>query len=284
LLERLLVDLTHQLGEVGVDSRMLKGAATAHLDYPDPALRLIEEASLLVRPKHLQVAVSALIDQGWRRQAREPARGYDTRFGKGITLVDTTGLRLTLQRTLASPPFGLGIGIDGLWDRPEHFELAGVRLAALSPEARLVHACLETAAVAPAVVQMRDIIQLVAGDRLDPQRFLEMVGVWRLRAVAAVAIQRAWTTLAVHDAPRLSAWAARYEPTGWERKALARVCNPRVGYAARALPGVRLVRGPVTKLGYIRTLAFPDRIYTNRRRLRRLANAKGLLVRHEPQA
>jgi hypothetical protein len=131
---------------------------------------------------------------------------------------------------------------------------------------------------------MRDIIQLVAGDRVDPERFLEVVGVWRLRAVAAVAIQRAWTTLAVHEVPKLSAWAARYEPAGWESKALARVCNPRVGYAARALPGVRLVRGPVTKLAYIRTLAFPDRIYTNRRRLRRLANAKGLLVRHEAQA
>jgi hypothetical protein len=279
LLERLLVDLAKQLGEIGIDCRMLKGAATAHLDYPGPALRLIEEASLLIRPEHLRSAVSALTSQGWRRQAPEPASGYDVRFGKGITLVDTTGLRLTLQRTLAPPPFGLAISIDELWDRAEHFDLAGVQLAALSPEGRLVHACLETATRAPALVQMRDIVQLVVGERVDSQRFLDMVSAWRLRAVAAMAIQRAWSTLAVHDLPRLSAWAARYEPTGWERKTLARVCTPGVGYAARALPGVRLVRGPFAKLGYLRSVAFPDRVHTNHRRLRRLANAKGILVR-----
>ena len=283
LLERLLVDLIQQLGEIGIDCRMLKGVATAHLDYPDPAFRLVEEASLLIRPEQLRPAVSALTDQGWRRQAPEPAKGYDTRFGKGITLVDTTGLRLTLQRTLAPPPFGLGIRIDELWDRTEHFDLAGVQLAALSSEERLVHACLETATRGPALVQMRDIVQLVVGGRVDPQRFLDTVSAWHLRAVAAFAIQRAWSTLAVHEVPRLSAWAARYEPTGWERKALARVCTPGVGYAARALPGLRLVRGPLAKVGYVRAVAFPDRVHTNRRRLRRLANAKGLLVRHGPR-
>jgi len=283
LLERLLVGLTQQLGEIGIDSRMLKGAATAHLDYPDPALRLIEEASLLIRPQDLRPAVSALTDQGWRRHAPEPARGYDTRFGQGITLVDTTGLRLTLQRTLAPPPFGLGISHDELWDRPDHFCLAGVQLAALSPEARLMHACLETATRVPALVQMRDIVQLVGSERVDPQRFLDMVGAWRQGAVAAVAIQRAWSTLAVHEVPRLSAWAARYEPTGWEHKTLARVCTPGVGYAARALPGVRLVGGPFAKLAYLRTLAFPDRRHTRHRRLRRLVNAKGVLVRRWPR-
>ena len=282
LLERLLVDLALQLAAIGVECRLLKGAATAHLDYPDPALRLIDGASLLILPEHLSTAVSALTDQGWRRQAPEPARGYDTRFGKGITLVDTTGLRLTFQRSLAPPPFGLAIEIDELWDRPEYFSLAGVRLAALSPEARLVHACLETTTREPALVQMRDIVQLVTGNRVDPKRFLDMVSAWHLRAVAAVAIQRAWVTLAVHEVPRLSAWAARYESTRWEEKTVARVCTPGVGYAARALPGVRLVPGPLAKLAYLRAIAFPDRVHTTHRRLRRVANMKGLAVRHPP--
>jgi hypothetical protein len=284
LLERLLAGLGQQLGELGVDSRVLKGAATAHLDYPGASLRLIEEASLLIRPEHLHDAVSALTTQGWRRQAPEPARGYDKRFGKGITLVDVTGLRITLQRTLAPPPFGLGINIDELWDRPEWFELAGTRLAALSPEARLAHACLETATQTPSLVQMRDIVQLVGGGRVDPQRFLEMVSAWRLGAVAAFAIQQSWTTLSVHEVPRLSAWAARYEPTRWEDKSLARVCTPGVGYAARALPGVRLIRGPIAKLAYVRAIAFPDRVHTTHRRLSRVANVRGLMVRHTPPA
>ncbi|MGI9604728.1 MAG: nucleotidyltransferase family protein, partial [Acidimicrobiales bacterium] len=51
---------TAALEKAGVEYRITKGLATAHLDYENPALRQFADADILVRPSQFEGAVSAL--------------------------------------------------------------------------------------------------------------------------------------------------------------------------------------------------------------------------------
>ena len=48
------------LNAAGIEFRVLKGCATAHLDYPDPSLRLTSDVDLLVRQGQLGAATEVL--------------------------------------------------------------------------------------------------------------------------------------------------------------------------------------------------------------------------------
>ena len=48
----------------GLDHRALKGAAVAHLDYPDPALRSFIDVDLLVRAEEWDDAIQVLREAG----------------------------------------------------------------------------------------------------------------------------------------------------------------------------------------------------------------------------
>ena len=50
-LERHLLDVSARLGDAAITVAVLKGAATAHLDYEDPALRQFGDVDLLVHPE-----------------------------------------------------------------------------------------------------------------------------------------------------------------------------------------------------------------------------------------
>ena len=55
-----LVFVARLFQDAGIEFRVLKGCATAHLDYPDPALRLTSDVDLLVRRGQLDAATEVL--------------------------------------------------------------------------------------------------------------------------------------------------------------------------------------------------------------------------------
>ena len=127
--EHSLLDVCTVLEESGIDFRVLKGAATQHLDYREPRLRQFSDIDILVRPKNL--ALSAKL---FERQGATFVSRVET---KGTTLRDSRGVEIDLHsRFLPQVPFP---EMD-IWSHSESFVVAGQTLQALTPAWRLIHA------------------------------------------------------------------------------------------------------------------------------------------------
>ena len=144
-LERELITVIDLLATSGIEARILKGSAVAHLDYPQPALRSFIDLDILVRSTDIDSAVRVLVAAGFVRTLAEPRPGFDRRFDKGTTLVSPAKYELDLHRTFVLGPWGVLVDLDGLWDRGQEFTIAGRTLHALSRANRLLHACYHAA-------------------------------------------------------------------------------------------------------------------------------------------
>lgn len=261
LLERAFLEATDALSAAGVPSRLLKGSAVAHLDYPDPALRPFGDVDLLIHGEDLDRAVDALRPMGMRRREVEPRRGFAARFGKGVTLIGPEGLEIDLHRTLAHGSFGFTVPLDQLWDTRSTIRLAGRDLAALGPEERLLHAAyhLVLGARPMRLLPMRDIAEMALFGTHDDRVLRDRAAAWRAHSVLARAVSVSWTTLKIADVTLLSRWAERHRPTTAEQRQLAaydRIGDP---YGARALDALPYVPGVRGKLAFASSLSLPER-------------------------
>lgn len=281
-LEAELLDAIDALRQVGVDVRVIKGSAVAHLDYPDPALRAFVDVDLLVRGSQFDLAVAALLRAGHTRRFPQPRPGFDARFSKGASFKTPRGAEIDLHRTFVMGPFGLDVVLDDLWkDSPEIFTVADVELPALSRECRLMHACYHAALgdVVARLVPQRDVAQLLLSGRLDRDRVRFLLERWRAQPVVALAVRTTWATLALADIVALSAWAHRYIPSPKAAQELALYHDPQARYAEKSLAAVRAIPSWRDRVAFVRALAFPDADYLQGRprgvaRLRRAALAR----------
>lgn len=267
-LERLLIEVTRRLGEAGISSRVLKGSALAHLDYPDPALRSFGDIDVLVPPHQYDRAVLVLQECGYHKRYDEPRPGFDRRFGKGAELRTPGGLEVDLHRTFVSGPFGLTVRLESLFESGTEFELGGQRLLALIPEQRLLHACFHAALGArPArLTPLRDIVQLALFGDLDVERVMALTTEWKVPAVVAVGIRLAWDTFRIGDVVPLSVWASGFVPDDHERSALNVYMDAtQASFPAQAAAAMRAIPRWSERAAYLRAMAFPDRSYITTR-------------------
>ena len=101
---------------------------------------------------------------------------------------------------------------------------------------------------------------------IDHRRVIELAVAWRGQAVLARGVQLTWTHLALADRVPLSVWAARYQLTPRDRRALA-VYRRRTPYTLKALASLRVIEGTGAKLAFARALALPDRDWLQARGL-----------------
>jgi len=119
------------LGAEGIESRVLKGLATAELDYPDPLRRHTGDVDLAVRPEQLDPAVRVLRSQGYRDH-HEP---FSPHLRYGWTLRSPSDVEIDLHTRLSRrSPLG-----DHLFRGPGE-PLPGLGGHALAAPHRLVHA------------------------------------------------------------------------------------------------------------------------------------------------
>lgn len=263
VLERALLTTTDVLGHAGVDLRVLKGTAVAHLDYPDPAQRCFGDVDLLVRAEQFDAAIEALRAGGYERLFPEPRPGFQRRFGKGNCMVTPEHHEIDLHRTLAMGPFGLTIVLDDLWANGATFRLAGQDVPALAGEERFLHACFHASLgdPIPRLSVLRDVAQMLLTRPLDLDRVRRRSAAWRADAVIARAVALAGDAFALQATEPLLAWARAYEPDGRERQAMAVYTDPHQTYAAKSFAALRAIPGLPAKAAYLRALAFPDRSY-----------------------
>lgn len=268
-LERRLIEAVDVLDAAGLDSRVLKGSAYAHLCYPNPALRVFGDIDLLVRTDAFDDAVAVLDAAGFRRRWAQPRPGFDRRFGKGATLDGPDGVELDLHRTFTLGPYGLKVHLDDLFDSAAVFTVGGRQLQALAAEERFLHTCYHAAlgSPSPRLVPLRDVAQqaLAGREDLDSARVLDLARRWRGQAVLARAIRLAWDMLDVADVLPLSVWAERYEPSREERRALSVYVGRNRSYGAKVVASLGALPGLADKVAFLRALALPQRAFVTER-------------------
>ena len=261
VLERLLLDTVALLTDAGVDQRVLKGSAVAHLAYPDPAQRPFGDVDLLVPIARFDVAVSTLVGAGYTRPRPQLRPGFDRRFAKSVTLISPDGLPLDLHRTIAGGHFGLLLAADDLFRSSDPLVLAGRHLAALNPEQRLLHACYHAVlGAAPPLLALRDIAQMLLATEVDSIEMHRRCRAWQSQAVLARAVTLTWETLALTEAVPLVAWARSYHPTATERRALEAHSAQRRG-GAKTITTLVAITGLRDKVAFLWALAVPQRAF-----------------------
>lgn len=272
-LERELLAVVELLSGGGIEHRVVKGPASAHLDYPDPAMRTFADIDVLVRSEQWDDAVDLLSKSGLARAYLEPRPGFDRRFSKGNTFTMRSGYELDLHRTLIQGPFGQSLVLDDLWAEPATFALAGEWLNALPDDERFLNACFHAALgdIPPRLVLLRDVAQLALVTGVDTDRVIALAVTWQAEAVVARAVNLAWDHLALADKTALSAWALRLRPERRQAAAIQLYLDRREISTALNIAALGWIRGVRDKAFYLRALAFPDREFVVQRYSGRVA-------------
>jgi len=263
-LEQELLELVGLLDRHGINHRVLKGTAVAHLDYADPALRSFIDLDVLVRADDFERTVRVLTDAGFVRTLMEPAPGFDRRFDKGTTLIGSAGYELDLHRTFVLGPWGLVIELEDLWrDGGQEFIVAGRPVRALSRDTRFMHACYHAALGdwPLRLSSLRDVVEMLLriGDDAGPIR--QLAARWHAEAVVAAAIADANRLLGIAPRTELERWAAGYPFSRREEARLALHTHPDKTFAAQALSTLVALPRLRDKADYLRALLLPEPQY-----------------------
>ena len=196
VVEALVLRTADVLAAANVTWRLTKGAAVAHLDYPDPSLRPFGDADILIHPDDWDVAVAALLEAGCRRSSPELDPQWDNRFGKGATLNAPEGLEIDLHRRFAIGRFGVRSRMHELYEGGESITLAGRHIPTLDGAGRLLHSCHHAALGGYRHFRAhRDIAQQLLVTGVDWTSAVETATRWKVDAVVARAITDAWRVL-----------------------------------------------------------------------------------------
>lgn len=207
------------LDRAAVRSWLLKGLASGHVDYPDPALRTSFDADLLVARRDLGTALDALLAAGCRRRT-PPLRGWwERRYARAIELVSPDGVEIDLHAAIADGAFGVSFDHDALRRDSGWVELAGRRCDVLSPAGRLVAASVALVLTrGPNLRLARDIVQLRTRTSVAVDEARRLAGDWE--GVVDEAVARSDEQVVGHsivDRPGLAEGAT---PGAWSSDAM----------------------------------------------------------------
>lgn len=227
--DRRLDEVVAVLGRQGIETCVMHGAANAALDYDRPGLRLYDTLHLLVAPAQREEAVTALMERGilrsegvQRRPRRQTARMYLSR----------EGIRVVVYTSLAPRNFRGSVHAGDLFPSRVTYTPRSVTLSALAREERLIAACVHARlnVYRKDLLAQRDVVQLVLRENLSVRKVERLASAWRLEAVLAEAVRRAWEAFRVPDVVPISAWSRSYRPYGRDRRRLA--AHPLPGFGA----------------------------------------------------
>lgn len=242
-LEQSLLDVAEMLDRADLTFAVLKGGATAHLDYDDPARRQFGDVDLLVDPRDFGQACQAVEQGGWHPGYALPR--HHERFTHAVTFRKTGVItEIDLHQHVAHRALGLMIPTDELLTCRTAFEVAGRRLWALSDLDRLIHACVHMVASRGSYRRLSTVADvLILCSKLEDRAVdvLERAEGWRIRPLVERAIDDAHATALL---PAPGTWSA----------AVARPTRQRDRLVERAYLGEHR-RPAVEELAYLRAMS-----------------------------
>jgi hypothetical protein len=246
----------------GIRHALLKGCATAQLDYPDPAMRVTGDVDVLIARHDHAVAIATLEDAGLHRMAPAFRTGWERRYGKDIALIGDERVEIDLHLALVAGYFGIKMPTAPLLERLVTYEVAGRQMPALDAMGRLLHACIHTASTTPMRLgSAADVVQIAGSGDVDGAAFAVFTMELRCAAIAARGLARAWDAFGVQPT-ELSEWADRLRIDDRERKALAAL--ERSGGESDWMSGLGALP-PWKRPGYLLPLLVPSRAHLRHR-------------------
>jgi hypothetical protein len=208
------------LDEHDIASCVLHDAANAELDYDEPALRLYDSVHLLLAPSLRKRGVAALMEHGVLRPDPD-----STRRKKRLprTYLSQDGINVVVYTSIVPREFGASVELNELSPHRVVYRPRAVTFRALAAEERLLAAAIRSrlGAVRRTVLTERDLVRLVLREGLSVGRVERLATAWRLEALLAEAVRRAWEYLKIPDVVPISTWSTSYRPPRRERRRLA---------------------------------------------------------------
>lgn len=259
-LEAVLLEVAQLLESAGIPFVVLKGAAVAHLAYPEPSMRMYGDNDILLPADTFDDALSALAAAGYVRPAAPPRPGFERRFGKGVTLRRPGSDELDLHRSLLFGTFSFLIDHDELFASAAPFQLGGRELRGLGDETRLLHACYHAALgdPDPRFSSVRDVAQMLTTGRHDPDRVLDLVAAWNAEPVVGRALALCSFFLGVAIEGPIVDRLAGYRPRRRDRRAIASYVGDNRHYASKVLASVSYLGTIEQKVAFLRASAIPS--------------------------
>lgn len=262
LLDRQLLEVAEIFDRAGVDFVVLKGAASAHLDRPDPSDRAYGDVDLLVPAPHIDRAEGLMVAAGGRRAYPSPRPDFDRRFGKGSSFRTNSGLEVDLHRTLALGPFGLAIEPRALFSGQARFVMGGHEVFALDRPRRFLHACYHAVLgrSRPKLVPLLDLVHAAPSSGAEAATVVDLASRWRADAVVEHAIRAAESVLDARLPRALVEARPQLRPTTQQRRWLAGYVGESRSSARLTLTAVEAIGGWHERLDYLTAVLWPSNL------------------------
>ncbi|MEM9514906.1 MAG: nucleotidyltransferase family protein [Actinomycetota bacterium] len=274
------IAVSDALTSAGIDHALLKGCATAHLDYPDPELRHTGDVDLFVDRSHFARLDKLLPATGHRRALPPFSDRWELSYAKDITYLAPSGIEVDVHLNLVGGYWGVRSDWASLLQRRDWFDLAGSTLPALDAPGRVIQAAVHSASgAAPRLGSAADVFQ-ITGTQPD------VVGAVAERAadlgaapLVATGVLRSAEAFGGVDT-EIATWAQSVPVADSERAALAALASGR-GHAvwmsgARALPVPR-------RVAYLTPLLLPSRQHLRARGLSRVDHLRASMSAVRPR-
>ncbi len=261
-----LLNVAEVLSNGDLTFAVLKGAATAHLDYVDPSLRQYGDVDLLVAPEEFDRARERLKVAGWRQAY--PLPRHHERFTHAITLRNSRRVEVDLHQRVAHRAIGQLVPTQDLLDDAVEYLIAGRSLWGLSKRDRLIHAALHTLMSRGQYRRLSstaDVLVLADANSDAAGAALARAESWRVRSLVERAIGAAYSDarLAVPDA-----WLAASSKAAYQHDRLVdrAYLSPRRRPVIEELAYLRLMHGWRDRTMYVRGYFSTDAEYSRRNR------------------
>jgi len=257
LLEEVLLGAVDVLTSAGIDHRVLKGSALAHMVHADPSDRCFGDNDVLVRSEDVDAAVEVLLSEGAVRPIPALSPSFDRRFAKSVSLGWRGATELDLHRTLAPGPYGHLVVLEDLFDNPVELILAGRSVLTLPADLHLLHGAIHVALgdVEARLGNVRDLALLARRASVDAQAVLDAADRWRCTAPLAVGLRTAGRL--VHVRTELEQWADDYRISELDSRRLD-AYRERAGRFRRQSRASLAVLSWRDRLAFMRALARPS--------------------------
>jgi hypothetical protein len=236
---------------------VLKGAACAHLDEPDPSLRAFADVDLLIAGDELDLAISVLEAHEVQRRIPQRRPGFDRRIGKSVGMKSADEVEVDVHRTLATGGLGARIPLDRLFDSPETFALAGTPIRALTRHHRALHAAYHAVIHTPVpdLRSIRDLAAHLADSDHDLSPLISEAERWGGATVLRQAVEATLEMLPI-DLPGWRAWVDSTEPDPHDLELVRRTWQPDTALIDR---GLFNELGPLDRMRYLVAVGVPSK-------------------------
>ncbi|MCB0175228.1 MAG: nucleotidyltransferase family protein [Anaerolineaceae bacterium] len=138
---RVLVEILTSFQAAGIQTLVLKGAALAHMIYPEPGLRPMRDIDLLVRQADARQAQSLLADLGFDAPLPQSERLPGKHLPAATLTAEGLSISVEIHHNLFNRGFPASLEIETMRTEPLPFEIDGFTAFTLGYEEMLWHLC-----------------------------------------------------------------------------------------------------------------------------------------------